>query len=91
MRGASRLPRVHAACQKMASMGLHILGGVLNGAPGEVCDYDAQYSLKSLDDVSVPLGASRDIHLPRIGGEAGPGPALTPTTSIAEIHLPESE
>ncbi len=41
LREASRLPRLHAACQRLAMLGVRVLGAVVSGARGDV--YAAEY------------------------------------------------
>ncbi|HJT77889.1 MAG TPA: CpsD/CapB family tyrosine-protein kinase, partial [Gemmataceae bacterium] len=41
LRDASRLPRLHAACQRLAMLGVRVLGAVVSGARGDA--YTATY------------------------------------------------
>lgn len=38
-RDVSRTPKITAACQRLESVGIDLLGGILNGAPGEIRDH----------------------------------------------------
>ena len=42
MRDVSRLPQVHAAAQRLANLGIRILGAVVNGVPGDAYAGEAQ-------------------------------------------------
>jgi capsular exopolysaccharide synthesis family protein len=51
LRDESRLPRVHAAQQRLAGLGVRILGAVINGTPGDV--YGSEYQTTTMTAAAV--------------------------------------
>ncbi len=42
MRDVSQVPRVHAAGQRLAGLGIRVLGAVVHGLPGDACEHGYQ-------------------------------------------------
>ncbi|MBX6312416.1 MAG: AAA family ATPase, partial [Isosphaeraceae bacterium] len=47
LRDVSRVPKVQAACERIAALGIRVLGAVVAASPGDLYGYEAQYPVRS--------------------------------------------